>query len=522
MVAISQSRMKRLVAIHGWSGTILGLLLYVVIVTGAVAVFAHEIGLWSQGGEKYSATLTEPIDAHVRKVAATVDQGFFEEISIWKGTDGTLTVFFHTHKQNPETGQIDDYGVDIDLNPETGETLARKEGFGSWLRNADPSNALERFLVDLHVRLYIPEPWGLILTGVLGLLVLAASVSGFLMHRHMFRDIFYAPKTLLRLVDMRDRHTLVSTWLLPFSLVLGFTGAFFSFAESIGLPVVATVAFKGDQMAMMETLFGHEHAGETIPHHGVNIDTVLQDATARIGTAPTLLTIENWGTSAMELTTMHNPQDGDLTGQQMAFNGVDGSFMGQIPSFGKSPSLGSAAIDLMSPLHFGDFSGLASKITWFALGLGMAFTVASGLQFWVRRRADSQGWLLYEKAIDTLIWGLPICMLVSASAYFVSIPSGAASFWTPAGFVITALILVPVGLSFRSAGSLMRSLMMALCISLPILRQSITGADWITLIQNVQLTVIAVDAILITCGVTLLAKTYQNWMPRKTAGKPAE
>ena len=38
MIELSQARTKRLTAIHGWSAVLLGLLLYAVVATGAVAV----------------------------------------------------------------------------------------------------------------------------------------------------------------------------------------------------------------------------------------------------------------------------------------------------------------------------------------------------------------------------------------------------------------------------------------------------------------------------------------------------
>src|SRR3546814_8752753 len=60
-----------------------------------------------------------------------------------------------------------------------------EEVFGP--RNDD---ALSSFLVDTHVRLHVPNPWGLLLTGILGLAMLVAAISGLLIHRHLFKDIF--------------------------------------------------------------------------------------------------------------------------------------------------------------------------------------------------------------------------------------------------------------------------------------------------------------------------------------------
>src|SRR3546814_18195836 len=99
------------------------------------------------------------------------------------------------------------------------------------------------------------EPWGRIGTGILGLLMMTAEMSGVLMHRNMIRDLFVAERPGRRLVSARDRHVLASSWSLPFAIILAFTGSFFSFALSVSFPIVAQVAFGGDREAMAHTLF---------------------------------------------------------------------------------------------------------------------------------------------------------------------------------------------------------------------------------------------------------------------------
>jgi uncharacterized iron-regulated membrane protein len=49
VISLSAGETKRLVAVHGWAGALLGLLLYAVIVTGTAAVFSNEIKAWSGG-----------------------------------------------------------------------------------------------------------------------------------------------------------------------------------------------------------------------------------------------------------------------------------------------------------------------------------------------------------------------------------------------------------------------------------------------------------------------------------------
>src|SRR3546814_12788024 len=60
---------------------------------------------------------------------------------------------------------------------------------------------------DLHVRLHVPNPWGLLLTGILGLAMLVAAISGLLIHRHLFKDIFTLRTRANPVLVDRDRHS---------------------------------------------------------------------------------------------------------------------------------------------------------------------------------------------------------------------------------------------------------------------------------------------------------------------------
>ena len=95
MIALSQERTKRLVAIHGWSGTVLGLLLYVVLLTGAVAVFALQIGSWSASGVKSQDPLAQPFDGTLRAVAAQVPAEYHDDIRVFSNSAGHIVAFLH-------------------------------------------------------------------------------------------------------------------------------------------------------------------------------------------------------------------------------------------------------------------------------------------------------------------------------------------------------------------------------------------------------------------------------------------
>src|SRR3546814_17066961 len=80
----------------------------------------------------------------------------------------------------------------------------------------------------------------LLLTGILGLAMLVAAISGLLIHRHLFKDIFTLRTRANPVLVDRDRHSVAGTWSLPFAFILAFTGSFRSEERRVGKECVRT------------------------------------------------------------------------------------------------------------------------------------------------------------------------------------------------------------------------------------------------------------------------------------------
>jgi uncharacterized iron-regulated membrane protein len=505
-MALDQVQIKRLTAIHGWSAVILGLLLYVVVATGAVAVFAEEIGRWSVGGVRASVPMEQPLDATVRRLARQVDPENREDVAIWGGEGRDLHVFFHTHATNPESGQLEDRGTMFRADSITGKVIDRHDGFIWDIPAAWEDSALRRFLVDLHVQLYLPSPYGLVLTGILGLMMMAAVVSGVLMHRHVIRDLFVAERSGGRLVGARDRHALSSSWSIPFAFLLAFTGSFFSFASTVGFPLVAAVAFGGDQEAMSATLFEPPALKNGRAAATANLNSMLSDSVARVGGHATFLDISHFGRADARVTVWHDPANGGMLYPVNRYDGATGLWLGKQDTLGTAPSAGGTLYGLMAPLHFGHFAGLLSKIVWGALGVAMCVSILSGLRLWVRRREADPTWRRFGQAVQVVGYGLPLGMLASGFAFFLSRPAGDPFFWSPLGFVLGAAAavglwrLVP---GERRYGTLGQRVLGTLCLLLPVLRLGTGGMDWAAALLNGQTDVVTVDLLLLIAGASL-------------------
>lgn len=520
MSFLAQKKTKRLLAIHGWSGLSLGVLLYTIVLTGAVAVFAQEIGVWSVGGAKNQAGLTQPVDAIIRKFAEDVPEEYREDVGVSVTADGKLAAFFHTHAMRD--GEVDEKGVRFLADPATGEVLQRREGWSEEVFAGQQTSALREFLVDLHVQLYVPAPWGLILTGILGLAMMAAAVSGILMHKHILKDIFVAPRQG-KLLDARDRHILAGSWGLPFAFLLAFTGSFLSFAFSIGMPVVGMSAFGGDQMAIARAIGGEAGEEDKTPAAVTDIDAVVKDGAARADSKPTFLHIGHYGRADSSIGIYFAPPEGDLSYLQYTYDGATGAFTGPKPGLGSGPSAGASTYTILSALHYGYFAGVVSKLVWLALGFASCYVIVTGMNMWFARRREEASWARWEKIVPVIGYGLPLAMLGSGHAFFAALGRADTTYWTPLAFLAVALAAIALGLAVRERRALSLILLWATVAAaalLPPVRMLTGGSGWIEAIGMGAPIVVSIDLALLAAALFLvLANAGLRWPFSAREGK---
>lgn len=525
MFDLGQRKTKILLAVHGWAGIVFGILLYAVVLTGTIAVFAHEIGHWSMGVSEGPSVDHRPIDAHVRKAVNSIDPRFRHDVSIFPGHGGHLRVWAHTHEKRPN-GQSGDIGVLFEIDPETGHEIARREGWSTEVFR-DAASALERFLIDVHVRLHLPNPWGLLLTGVLGLAMMAAAVSGFLMHPNLIRDSFTLRRHKKTLVAARDEHSVAGTWGLAFAFLLALTGAFFSFALSIGLPLMTLVAFGGDQAKLRATLVGAPAVEDARPAGVADLDAMIRDAKVRVGGSVNRVSITDYGREDGKVTIGLDPHPGTLEPAMLVYGAPDGAFVKRKARIGTEPSFGSTLFSTIGPLHFGNFGGVISKLVWLALGFASCFMIATGMSLWLRRRAADVRWRMFACVNATVIFGLPIALAASAFGFFLSYPTEAALTTTPLAFLAAALLVI-VYACFISprvgAQALEAHLVLGLgvtLLALPIVRIATGGILWTNAFAAGAYEAFVIDLALILGGAFCIRSARQRGLSKAATASDA-
>lgn len=508
MIDVSKGTARRLVDIHGWSAAVLGLALYIVVFSGAIVVFSHEIGNWSVSGHKQGEGIAGNIDAKLISLAEQVDEDYLEEVTLFQNSAGELITFFHTHVNNDE-GELEEKGTRFVLDPDSLEILSRDDGFREDMPIIS-SGFLERFYIDLHVRLHAPGVIGLYLTGILGLILFVSAVSGFILHRHLIKDVFLSPRLSTRLMNTRDRHALAGTWGLVFSILLAFTGAFFSFATTLGLPVIAITAFAGDQHLALETIIGIPEAEDDTPKNFVGLEAIITNSQQEdvAGSTPIFIAVQHWGRADSRVITTHGPTaEGSMFFTNHRYDGVTGEYLGEKPGLGNVPSTGSTVIGLIGVLHFGWFAGLLSRIIWLSLGLAMCYVTLTGLQLWVQRREKSDTWQSLSRFISVIGYGLPFSMVTAAVGFLFSYSSSEYDVenWTVTGFLLGVVLSFIVGFVYPVAEQrekLFQKITGLGFISLPIIRLLTSEQSWAE--YSHAIAVMSMDISLFITGLILL------------------
>ena len=521
MVRLPQQETRTLLAIHGWSAVFLGMLLYAVIVTGVASVFADEIGDWASPlAEAPAERFPAGSGAALKQLAETVDPQFYESAFYYPRAGGRLYAFFHRDEKDAD-GKPFERGVHADIDPASGRVIARHEGTDEEIEKLDAPNALSSFFIDMHVRLHVPNPWGLLLTGVLGLAMMVAAVTGFVIHRHLIKELFTLRRHKEKLLSMRDLHVVAGSWNLPFAFILAFTGSFYSFATSFGVPVMAMVAFGGDQEKAIETFVGNPPPGDTTPAQMTDIDALFTDARRRANADISFLSVEHWGRRDAHMTLYMQPREGALTGAIYTYGGASGEFLGDKPVLGRVPSAGATLDALMAPLHFGNFAGVFSKAVWFALGFAGAYVSFTGMMLWTQRRIEQPLWRRFGRAVAWVGYGLPLSLIAVSYAYFPLRAAGSSE----VGGVMMNLFLGVAALCAVLAITLnpqrlRRVLLAATGVSLaglPLLRWWSGGLSWPQALGGGHVAVVSIDiAVLLAAALGLAA------LRRKPAARKAQ
>jgi uncharacterized iron-regulated membrane protein len=377
----------KVLAGHSAVGLVFGALIFLVCVTGTLAVFVDELQLI----EAPAAPISALAPAALNRAAANA--------VVAAGAPARAGVLFI---KAPLTG-------DQRWTAFMGDQTWRIDARGGLTPLKTPWTD---FVAHLHMTLALPAPWGSALVGMVGAALLSLILSGVLAHPRILRDAFVLRLGGAHRLQEADLHNRLSVWGLPFHVAVTLTGALFALANIL-LLAVAGLGFHGDGGPMLHLLEGPAVAADPRPAPLPALQRLAARAEqGRPGAQLSYIGIERPGTAGQRVTVEVSAPGRLPRGDQTYFDG-----RGQAIGEGRfaSGALGLQLYSGAAQVHFGFFGGLPVRIAYGVLGAALSYVSATGVSIWLARRRD-QGRPAprLERAWAGWTWGVPFALALAA------------------------------------------------------------------------------------------------------------
>lgn len=378
----SSQRVVRSLHAHLSIAIALGGLIYILAITGTVAVFNGELQRWEQPSAPEMLSISP-------ESAALAAKTVFEREEV-------ATTHLYINFPRP----------DLPRTIITTDTQA-------FFANADGSVAGKehfpwtQFLLDLHYYLHLPHILGLTVVGALGAFLLAMSLSGFMAHPRIFRDAF----TFRRgagLLPMVDLHNRLSVWTSPFHISNALTGALLGLASILAFSIAA-FNFDGDLDKVFSPVFGAEPAEIEGKAPIADIAGPLRYMADEFPEQPlTYFILHDPATAGQHINVIATHTDRLIFGDYYNFD-AHGEYQGNIGI--SDGTIGQQLIGSVYNIHFGNWGGSLVKIAYAIFGVLLSVIIASGLRIYFLRRTQ-KGWpaTRLESAWEAVVWGTPMVL----------------------------------------------------------------------------------------------------------------
>ena len=379
--------------LHTWCGLLIGWMLFVIFLTGTLAVFDKEINWWMQ------PELTD--QAQPAATAANVAQRWLSE----RHADET------NWNINLPTERAPDLSVSVGerrrgganathLDPLTGETVEPRETIGG------------NFFFHFHYTLHLPRTLGVWVVGFAAMAMLVALISGIIIHKKIFKEFFtFRPAKGQR--SWLDGHNASAVLLLPFHLMITYTGLAIFFL--LYMPAAVDALYDGDRQAYFRDAQSGRAAEQPPRGEGrgskplaapaapmLALGEIVSRAEAHYGEGMIGgLAVSNPGKINAQVTA--RPVLGnriELTkGESMVFNGVTGELI-KAPEPSRTSQLTQR---VLAGLHFAQFGGYPMRWLYFICGLISCAMIGTGLVLYaVKQRKQAKANLHFLRVVESL------------------------------------------------------------------------------------------------------------------------
>jgi uncharacterized iron-regulated membrane protein len=393
--------------LHTWAGVVLGAVLFAIFWMGTLSVFDREIDRWMMPHTRLPPAPKLSLDAAARTVAPLTAGA--KQWSLTLPSERTPTLQLRYRGMGGS--------VSRHLDPATGAVLDEPGTLGG-------SGFIFPFHFTLHLRWLDLGIW---LVGLCGMAMLVLVVSGVIIHRRLFRDLFlFRPgKALSR--STLDLHTGMGVLALPFHFIMPLSGLIIFF--SLFFPGTWHAAFRGDEDAFERETFGSysRPRADALGSLG-SLDAMAAEAERRWGGAqPFQVRVLEAGDAASVVEMRRSfARDVSMNRDAIYFDAASGAVLGHF----ESKPIG-AVQRFIAGIHFVQFDHWLLRWLYFAGGLAGCVMIATGFLFWLEsRRAEHarRGWA-GVRLVEALAMGSVSGIILATLAFFIAnraLPGGAA------------------------------------------------------------------------------------------------
>lgn len=398
--------------LHTWAGVCAGWILFLVFFNGTAAYFKQEITTWMKPEIANTIDPVKSVEGAVAFLRKKAPGAVAWTIHVPNERNPVAEVSWRPKPKSGVAPADDD--DDDDRVPPDRRAAIDANGHPLAARDTEGGNYFYQF----HYALYYLPGLGLILVLLASFALMVALTTGIITHRRIFAEFFtFRPRS--GACSWRDAHTTFAVLVLPFHLMITYTGvgilAFF-------LMPWALFAHYPNPQSFYAELVPRPHvaapSGRSAPL--VPLGSVLRQAeTVWKGGHAETIRISNPGDDTA--TIQVNRRTHDLvpdTGDSLIFNAISGALVQTSPT----PNAATTAATAVFGLHQAHFARPALRWLLFLCGLAGTAMVATGLLLWTAKRKRNllnpeygrRGFKLVETLNVAVIAGYP----ASTAAYF--------------------------------------------------------------------------------------------------------